>query len=41
MYAVTLTWPFRGLTQGRLTSLMNWMVGGLSGYWSPQCIFKE
>jgi hypothetical protein len=35
------TTPFLALTHGRFTSLMNWMVGGLSGYSSPQCIFRE
>lgn len=35
------TWPFLGFTQGRLTWLMKWIVGGRSGYWEPQCIFSE
>ena len=35
------TMPLRGFTQGRLTWLTNWMVGGSSGYFSPQCIFTE
>lgn len=35
------TRPFRWFTQGRFTMLTNWIVGGLSGYWSPQCIFTE
>jgi len=38
---IVRTTPFLGLTQGRLTWLRNWMVGGLSGYWSPQCILRE
>lgn len=28
-------------TKGRLTREMNWIVGGTSGYWSPQCILSE
>jgi hypothetical protein len=32
MYWRQLTVPFLGFTQGRLTSVMNWMSGGLSGY---------
>lgn len=32
------TTPFCALTQGRLTWLTNWMVGGSSGYFFPQCI---
>jgi len=32
------TTPLRGLTQGRLTWLTNWIVGGSSGYFAPQCI---
>lgn len=35
------TTPFRWLTQGRFTILTNWIVGGLSGYDSPQCILTE
>lgn len=35
------TTPLRGLTQGRLTWLTNWIVGGASGYWGPQCIVTE
>ena len=34
------TRPFWGLTQGRLIWLTNWMVGGSSGYFSPQCILR-
>lgn len=32
------TMPLRESTQGRLTWLTNWIVGGTSGYFSPQCI---
>ena len=28
-------------TKGRLTREMNWIVGGLSGYSSPQIILSE
>lgn len=36
-----LTTPLLGLTQGMLTMLTNWIVGGLSGYSGPQCILTE
>jgi hypothetical protein len=35
------TIPFFWFTQGRLTWFINWIVGGLSGYSSPQCILRE